>query len=109
MEIIEPDQESRAVPLVFLAYRVDLLLRADPEFFRSQHDRGAVGIVSADIYAVVPSRLLETHPDIRLHLLQQMAEMQRAVGVGQRAGYQYSAGNLSGHEVCGFGKKGALL
>jgi len=88
VEVVEADQESRTVALVFPAYAVDLLFGGDPEFFRRQHDGRAMGIVGADVEAVVAAGLLEPHPDIGLHLLQQVAQVQRSIGVGQGAGDQ---------------------
>ena len=75
VKIVEVDQKSSAIAHVFPANCVDLLLRCDPTLFCGEHDCGAVGVVGAHIEAVVAARFLEPHPDVRLHLLQQMAKV----------------------------------
>jgi hypothetical protein len=47
-----------------------------------------MGIVSADIYALVPSHFLKTYPYISLYILYQVPNVYWAVGVGQGAGDQ---------------------
>ncbi len=43
-------------------------------------------VVSADIPAFMATHFLQTHPDIGLHVADQMAKMNGTVGVGQGAG-----------------------
>ena len=50
-------------------------------------------IVGAEITTVVPDKFLESNPDVRLQVLDQMPDVNIAVGVGQGAGYQ----NFSRH------------
>ena len=50
-----------------------------------------MSVISTHIQAVVPPGALESDPDIGLHHLQYMPQMQRAVGIGQSAGHQYVA------------------
>ena len=73
---------------------LDQLLRRDAFLLGAQHDRRAVGVVGADVPAFVAAHLLEAHPDIGLDVLDQMAEVDRAVGVGQGAGNE----DLAGHD-----------
>ena len=75
IEIVEVDEEAGAVALVLAVDIPDLLLGRDPQFFSSQHDRGAVGVIGTDIQAIVTPRLLESHPDIGLYLLQQVPQV----------------------------------
>ena len=98
VEVVETNQEAGAVALVLLPDVVDLLLRGNAEFLRREHDRGAVGVVSADVGAIVAARFLEAHPYVGLHLFQQVAQVQGAVGVGQCAGYQYLARGGCSHD-----------
>ena len=98
VEIVETNQEAGAIALMLLPDVIDLLLRGNAQFFRGEHDGGAVGIVSADVSAIVTARFLEAHPYVGLHLLQQVAQVQRAVGVGQCAGHQYLARGVSSHD-----------
>ena len=58
------------------------------------------GIIGTDIAAVVAAGLLEAHPDIRLHLFQQVAQVQRPVGIGQGTGYQDIAHRLVLYLLC---------
>jgi hypothetical protein len=61
----------------------------------AQHDRCAVGVVGADVPAFVAAHLLEAHPDVGLDVLDQVAEVDRAVGIGQGAGNE----DLAGHDA----------
>ena len=90
--MVETDQETGEILFVFGTHLIDQLFRADAHLFSFQHDGCAVGIVSAHIGALLASRLLEAHPDIRLDSFQQVAEVQRTVGVGKGAGYENLAG-----------------
>ena len=109
--VVEADQEAGGILFVLVLDLGNLLLGRDPELLRGQHDGGAVGIVGADIGAAVPPGLLEPDPDIGLHHLQQMPQVQGAVGVGQGTGDQNVARGVLGHvgTVCLCEKKGALL
>ena len=109
VEIVKADEEAGAVPLVLLPDSVDLLLGGDAQFFGGQHDGGAVGIVGTDIQAVVPAGFLETHPDVGLHLLQQVSQVQGAIGIGQCAGNQDFAWGVAAMCHCVRVEKGALL
>jgi hypothetical protein len=51
----------------------------------ADHDRRAVRVVGADVDAAVPAQLLEPHPDVGLDVLDQVADVDVPVGVGQRA------------------------
>ena len=85
MKIVKADEEAGAVTQMFLLDAVDLLLGTYPQFFCCQHDSGAVGVVGTDVNTMVPAGLLEPYPDIGLYLFQQVAQMQRAIGIGQCA------------------------
>ena len=52
----------------------------------ADHDRRAVGVVGADVDAAVPLQLLEADPDVGLQVLDQVADVDRAIGIGQGAG-----------------------
>ena len=59
-----------------------------PSLPGADHDRRAVGVVGADVDAAVPAELLEADPDVGLEVLDQVADVDVAVGVGQGAGDQ---------------------
>ena len=50
------------------------------------HDRRAVGVVGADEVHLVPLQALEPHPGVGLDIFHDVADVERAVGVGQGGG-----------------------
>ncbi len=94
-EIVEADQHVLEIALVFGVHALDQVLGGHSFGLRLEHDRRAVGVVGADVVAFVAAELLEAHPDVGLHGLEQVAQMDGAVGVRQRAGDEDSAS--SGH------------
>ena len=82
VEVVKIYQEAGAITQVFLVDVVDLLLGSDAEFFCSQHNRCAVGVIGTNVQAVVSARLLKAHPYIGLNLLQQVTKMQGTIGIG---------------------------
>ena len=59
------------------------------------HHRRAVRVIRADEDAVFAAHALEADPDVGLDGFDDVAEVQRAVGVGQRAGDE----NLRGMQL----------
>lgn len=47
-----------------------------------------MGVVGANIAALMATRLLKAYPDIRLDVFQHMTKMDGAVGVGKSTGYK---------------------
>jgi hypothetical protein len=68
-----------------------------------------VGIVGADVMALVAAQLLEADPDVGLDVLDQMADMDRAVGVGQGAGDEDAAGRVAHGGTIAVGRKGRYV
>ncbi len=97
--IVEADLESGEVALVLGLHLLDLLLRRDAFLFRLEHDGGAVGVIGANVQALLAAQLLKAHPDVGLDVFQKVAQMDRAVGVGQGAGDQYLAGCFAHGEL----------
>ena len=54
-----------------------------PSVFGADHYRCAVGVVCAEIEALIAGHFLEPHPDIGLEIFDEMAYMDGAVCVGQ--------------------------
>ena len=79
--VVETDTEPSRILLVLCLDTGDLLLGGDAQFFRSEHDGRTVCVIGAHVEAIVATRLLEAYPDIGLHHLQHVAQMQWAVGV----------------------------
>ena len=66
-----------------------------PGFLGGEHDRRAVRVVGADEMHLVPLHALEAHPDIGLDVFHDVADVERAVGVGQSGGDEELAGMAS--------------
>ncbi len=69
----------------------DQLLLADALLPGADHDRRAVRVVGADVDAPLPAELLEADPDVGLEVLDQVADVDVAVGVGQGGGDEDAA------------------
>ena len=102
--IVEADEEAGKVAGVFAMHTLDQLFRRDAFLFSAQHDRRAVRVVGADVPAFVAGHLLEAYPDVGLDVLDQMAEVDGAVGIGQGGGDE----NLARHGLASLGKSAIL-
>jgi hypothetical protein len=91
VKLREADVEAGIVALMFGLHTGDQRLGRDAFALGPQHDGGAVGVIGADIHAVLALELLEAHPDVGLHGFHHMAQVNGAVGIGQRAGDEDSA------------------
>ena len=67
-----------------------------PSLLGREHDRRAVRVVGADEVHLVALHPLEAHPDVGLDVLHDVADVERAVGVGQRRGDEELAGHGMG-------------
>ena len=81
---------------MLVPHALDELLGRDAFASRAQHDRRAVRVVGADVVDFVALHLLEAHPDVGLDVLDQVAEVDGAVGVGQGGGDE-DAAHFGGH------------
>src|SRR5437879_4060470 len=91
--VVEFDVESVEVLLAPLGDFGDELLRRLPRLLRRQHDRCAVSIVGADEVHFVALHALEPHPDVRLDVFHDVADVERAVRVGKGGGDEQPAGH----------------
>ena len=82
----ESDMEAGKIPRMFAVHPGDQRFRGEAVLFGAQHDRRAVRVGGADVPALVAGHFLEAHPDVGLDVLDQMAKMNGAVGVGQGRG-----------------------
>jgi hypothetical protein len=96
--VVELDLKPGEVAAVLVAGDGDEFFFGDAGFTSRDHDRGAVGVVGADVDTVLALQLLEADPDIGLDVLHEVADMDRPVGVGQRRGHQ-DAGRRRGGGV----------
>ena len=84
---------------------LDELLGGNPLALRFEHDGRAVRVIRAHVVALMAAKFLKPHPNIGLHGLQDVPEMQRSIGVKQRAGDEDSA--WVGHaKLCADGNTG---
>src|SRR6187549_1469344 len=97
MEMIVADEEPFVVGTMFRGHTRNQLFGSDAFSLSLDHHRSAVRVFGAHVDAVVTLHALEAHPDVGLHGFDDVAEMQRAVGVGQRAGNE----DLARHESAG--------
>ena len=88
MVVVEFNQKIGEITLVFFAHRINQLFWRDALLFCTEHDCGAMGIIGANVDAVVAAELLQTHPDVGLNRLHQVAQMKAAIGIGQGTRYQ---------------------
>ncbi len=92
IEVVEVDQKVGEIGTVLGLHVGDQLLRRDAFLFGAEHDRRAVRVIGADVHTLVAAQLLEAHPHVGLDVLEHVAEVDRAVGVGQGAGDEDLAG-----------------
>jgi len=105
--VVEADVEAFEVRAMFGIDPLDQSFRRFARFLGLEHDRGAMGVVRTDVVTFMATHFLKTHPDIGLDVLHEVAQMNGAIGVGQGAGYQNSAGLCCriGHRA-GIGRAG---
>ncbi len=95
--VVKSDPKIREILQVLLVHAFDQFFRAYAFGLGAQHNGCAMGIIRADVNAIVTAQLLKTHPDIRLHVLEHVADVDRAICIGQCAGDYYLA-RLGAHE-----------
>ena len=86
--VIKADVEAAEIFLMLIADPVNQLFGRDAFALGPEHNGRAVGIVGANVVTVLATHFLVTHPDIRLNVFQQVAQVDRTVGVRQGAGNQ---------------------
>ncbi len=96
--VVEIHQKVGKVGGVLGLDRVDQLLGRDAFLLRAQHDGRAMGVIGADVDALMAAQLLEADPDVGLDVFQHMPQMDRTVGIGQGAGNEnLTFGLVAGH------------
>jgi len=97
IEVVEADAKIGEVTRLFGAEPRDQLLGGDAFLACLEHRRRAVCIARADVDDVVTAQLLEPHPDVALHDFDDVPEVRRAVGIGQRVRDEQGARSGRGH------------
>lgn len=86
--VVVADVKAGEVAQVLGVHAFDQRLGGDAVFLGLEHDRRAMGVIGADIMAVVAAHFLKAHPDVSLDMLDHMAKVDGAVCVGQGAGHK---------------------
>src|SRR5690606_26713491 len=81
--VVEGDAEIGEVALVRGLDARDERFRRGAGLFRGQHYRGAVGVVGAHVVHGGARHAAGADPDVGLDVADQVAQVQRAIGVGQ--------------------------
>ena len=89
--IVEFDVKVGKISLVFFARAGDELFLGATARTSALHDRRAMRIVRTNVNRPMSAQLLKPNPDVGLNVLDQMADVDRAVGIWQRGGYQNSS------------------
>ncbi len=97
MIVVEGDMEGGEVALVPDLDVGDERFRRHASLLGGEHDGRAVGVVGADIGDRIALHALEAHPHVGLDVAHQMAQVQRAIGVGQGIGDKQLSGSRQGH------------
>jgi hypothetical protein len=82
--VVVADAEALVVALVAFQHAPDELFGRHAFGLGAQHDRRAVAVVGTHEIDLVALQPLEANPDVGLHVVHQVADVQRSVGVGQR-------------------------
>ena len=84
--VVIADAETAEVGQMFFAHAGNHVFRRDALLLRGQHHGRTVGVVGAAIIALVAAHFLKAHPDVGLDVFDHVAQMDAAVGIGQRGG-----------------------
>ncbi len=88
VKIVEIDAKIGEIGLMFTVYALNQLFRGNALVSRPQHDRGAMGVVGADIKGLVTLHLLKSDPYIGLDVFHQVTQVDGTIGIGQGTGHQ---------------------
>ena len=103
---VEVDAEALEIRKMAALHLFDHRLGLLPPRLGAEHDGGAVGVVGAQVDAVVPAQALEARPDVRLDALEDVPQVQWAVGVGQGAGDEHPGAQEGGDSRAGHSRGG---
>ena len=89
MPIIVAHQEMSPVSVVLRAYPSDQYFRSDALGFGTQHDGRPVCVGRANEVQFVALHALKSHPNVAIELIDDVADVQGAVGVRECSGGKY--------------------
>ena len=84
--IVVADEKAGEVGEVLFAHFGNHVFGRDALFLCGQHHGRAVGVVGAAVVALVAAQFLKAHPNVGLDVFDHVAEVDAAVGIGQRGG-----------------------
>ncbi len=91
--VIKGDIKVAKVCAVFFANIGDKLFGGDAIGLSLEHNRRAVGVVGANVVALVAAHALKACPDIRLNIFDHVTKVNGAIGVGKGG----SSEDFTGH------------
>ena len=80
------DAEAGEIPLVAFLHGADEVLGRYPGLLRREHDRRAMRVIGRHEVHRIAGHAPRAHPDVALDVAQQVADVQRAVRIGQGMG-----------------------
>ena len=92
--MIELDMKALQVLWAFGGDARDQLLWCDALCFGLEHDGRAMRIVCTDKMHGMSSHAHGTHPDVRLDVFHDVADVKRAIGIGECGRDKYSSGHV---------------
>lgn len=75
VKMVEYHLKIGKICLMFLVYTFYQCFRANALLLGTKHNRRAMGIIRTDVIACMALHSLESHPDVRLDILHQVAYM----------------------------------
>jgi hypothetical protein len=91
VEIVMADVKIQEILDMFFSHTINIIFCTDTELVCIKHGGCAMGIIGADVDALVTRESLVTNPYICLDVFQQVAQMDGTIGVGQGAGDENSS------------------
>gem|GEM_PF-6141060 len=101
--VVEFNSKAREIALVSFARFLDQFNFRTAFSAGTDHDRGAVCVVGANVQTTIASQFLKPYPNVGLQVFHQVADVDRAVGVGQCSGNEQTTRHESS---CRCGERG---
>jgi hypothetical protein len=83
--VVKANAKAGEIALMALRHLSQKLRFGTPLFLSPQHNGRSVGIVGAHINSTIALGTLKSNPNVSLHVLNQVSQMNMAIGVGQGA------------------------
>ena len=86
--VIKSHAKAGEIFLMILRNTLNQGFGRDAFLLSPQHNGSAVGVVGANVVALLSTTFLKTHPNVGLDVLKKMTQMNGAVGIRERACHQ---------------------